>query len=402
MLQKKTMRITAKYRIPEVKKYKNGWRIVFWYQKNGELKRHVLRCEKYKKSFERAKDAEVWINENLCVPLLQELRTGWTPEQGMPDFCDKDKESIHLTELADLFLEDAYKRYQAKLINYNSYSAYKSFCKVIRSSISVGIEDCNVKDVTKIKAEKFIIQIKALREWQAKTANNFIKLCRMLFKFAVDNSFTSFNPFEKVPLIKGEQKSKRTLTKEEQSKIYNYLHRENLPFLIFTQLVYTDLIRPVEIFRLQCKDLDPTTRKITLPASKTKNKKERVLLIPQSLEVLFDRYLQEIDYANTSKEAYLFSENFRPEISDEPLPSVYASIRWRKMCQELNLPDDCKLYGLRHTGICDLLAVLPMNTVRMLADHSDTKQTIHYANHENEQIRKEVAAKAPIYGMQCC
>ena len=65
------------------------------------------------------------------------------------------------------------------------------------------------------------------------------------------------------------------------------------------------------------------------------------------------------------------------------------------------LPDDCKLYGLRHTGICDLLAVLPMNTVRMLADHSDTKQSIHYANHENEQIRKEVAAKAAIYGMQC-
>lgn len=365
------------------------------------MKRHILRCEKDKKSFERAKDAEVWINENLCVPLLQELRTGWTPEQGMPDFCDKDKESIHLIELADLFLEDAYKRDQAKLINYNSYSAYKSFCKVIRNSIFVSIEDCNVKDVTKIKVEKFIVQIKALREWQAKTANNFIKLCRMLFKFAVDNSFTSFNPFEKVPLIKGEQKSKRTLTKEEQSKIYNYLQRENLPFLIFTQLVYTDLIRPVEIFRLQCNDLDPTTRKITLPASKTKNKKERVLLIPQSLEVLFDRYLQEIDYANTSKEAYLFSENFRPKTSNEPLPSLYASIRWRKMRQELNLPDDCKLYGLRHTGISDLLDILPANTVRMHADHSDLRQTIHYAHRENEQIRKEVAAIAPIYGEYC-
>lgn len=219
-----------------------------------------------------------------------------------------------------------------------------------------------------------------------------------LFKFAVDNSLASVNPFEKVALIKGEQKSKRTLSKEEQTKIYDYLHATNVPFLVYTQLVYTDLIRPVEIFRIQCKDLDPVNRKITLHAGKTKNKKERVLLIPQSLETLFDRYLQEIDYANTNKEAYLFSEDFRPKVSKEPLPSAYASFRWRKMCRELNLPDDCKLYGLRHTGICDLLAVLPMNTVRMLADHSDTKQTIHYANHENEQIRKEVAAKAPIYG----
>ena len=257
MLQKKTMRITAKYRIPEVKKYKNGWRIVFWYQKNGELKRHILRCEKYKKSFERAKDAEVWINENLCVPLTQELQNGWTPEQGMPNFCDKSNNDIHLSELADLFLEDAYERYKAKLINYTSYSGYKSFCKVISSSTSFGIEDCNIQEITRVKAEKFIVQIKALREWQAKTTNNFIKLCRMLFKFAVDNSLASVNPFEKVALIKGEQKSKRTLSKEEQTKIYDYLHATNVPFLVYTQLVYTDLIRPVEIFRIQCKDLDP-------------------------------------------------------------------------------------------------------------------------------------------------
>lgn len=401
MLQKKTMRITAKYRIPEVKKYKNGWRIVFWYQKNGELKRHILRCEKYKKSFERAKDAELWISENLCVPLTQELQNGWTPEQGMPNFCNKSNNDIRLSVLADLFLEDAYERYKAKLINYTSYSCYKSFCKVISSSTSFGIEDCNIHEITRVKAEKFIVQIKALREWQAKTTNNFIKLCRMLFKFAVDNSLASVNPFEKVALIKGEQKSKRTLSKEEQTKIYDYLHATNVPFLVYTQLVYTDLIRPVEIFRIQCKDLDPVNRKITLRAGKTKNKKERVLLIPQSLEALFDQYLQEIDYVNANKEAYLFSEDFRPKVSKDPLPSAYASIRWRKMCQELNLPDDCKLYGLRHTGICDLLTVLPMNTVRMLADHSDTKQTIHYANHENEQIRKEVAAKAPIFGVYC-
>ena len=53
MLQKKTTKISAKYRIPELKKYKKGWRVVFWYQKNGVLVRHILRVEKYKKAFER-------------------------------------------------------------------------------------------------------------------------------------------------------------------------------------------------------------------------------------------------------------------------------------------------------------------------------------------------------------
>lgn len=398
MLQKKTMRITAKYRIPEVKKYKNGWRIVFWYQKNGELKRHILRCEKYKKSFERAKDAEVWINENLCVPLTQELQNGWTPEQGMPNFCNKSNNDIHLSELAGLFLEDAYERYKAKLINYTSYSGYKSFCKVISSSTTFGIEDCNIQEITRVKAEKFIVQIKALREWQAKTTNNFIKLCRMLFKFAVDNSLASVNPFEKVALIKGEQKSKRTLSKEEQTKIYNYLIHEDLPFFIFTQLVYIEGIRPGEILRLQAKDLDAAELRINIPASKTKNHKARTVLIPNSLKPAFLEYLQKIDFEKVEPSAYLFHADFLPAKAPKPLTSDYSSARWKQMRGKLDISDECKLYGLRHTGITDLLNIFSVNTVRMHIGHSTTTQTLHYANHENENLQREVAAKAPIYG----
>lgn len=392
------------YRTPAIKRYQKGWRIEFYYAENGELHRQDIRVEKYRRKFANAETAYYWIQENICIPLTKKLRSGWTPKEGSSitrEIIKGDK--ITVQTLLDDFINYKEDAVQAKQLSENSFVNYLQRIETIRKSMKPEYSDILLStpldEITPMIAKKYIMRLAALREWEVKTSNNFIKFWRMIYKFAIDNGYTDKNPFEKVSLFVGEEKSKRTLTKEEQIKIYNYLHRENLPFLIFTQLVYTDLIRPVEIFRLQCKDLDPTTRKIILPASKTKNKKERVLLIPQSLEVLFDRYLQEIDYVNTSKEAYLFSENFRPKTSNEPLPSVYASIRWRKMCQELNLPLDCKLYGLRHTGICDLLAVLPLNTVRMLADHSDTKQTIHYANHETEKIRKEVAEKAPIYGV---
>lgn len=401
MGQEETQKFVARYRFPEIKRYKDGWRVVFWYQKNGTLQRHFYRCDKYRKNFRKSIDAEAWISEHICSPINEALQIGWKPGQPFPTSCKDDEKELRLSELADLFLENAYERYKANLINYTTYASYKTFCNIFNNPSS-GVEDRKIKELTKVTAEKIVVKIKALREWSTKTTNNFIRLCKMLFKFAVDNSMISFNPFGKIAPIKGEEKSKRTLTKEEQGAIYKYLHKENLPFLVFTQLVYTDLIRPVEIFRIQCKDVDVENRKITLSASKTKNKKERVVLIPQSLNPLFARYLQEIDFEKSPKEAYLFSEDFRPKVTKEPLPSVYASVYWRKMCQELELPIDCKLYGLRHTGICDLLSILPVNTVRMIADHSDTKQTLHYANHETDQIRREVAAKAPIYGIPFC
>lgn len=399
MLQKTKLQIVPKYRIPVVKKYKNGWRIVFYYSKNGVLTRHIFRCEKYKKSFERAKDAEAWINENLCVPLMEELQNGWTPEQGLPKFCKK--ETVTLSELTDLFLADAAERYAAKYINFTSYKSYESFARIIKSCLnpeSGGLQDYNLRDVTRATAEKIVVRVKTQREWSTKTANNFIKLCRMLFKFGIDNSYLSVNPFEGVALLKGEEKGKRTVTAEEQRKIFSHLKETDLPFLIFTQLVYSDLIRPVEIFRLQCKDLSVEDFKITIPASKTKNKKSRVVYIPDSLHGLFSEYLNRIDFKKTDKEAYLFSYDFLPAKTASPLPSIYASQRWRKMCKDLELPEDCKLYGLRHTGITDLLEILPANTVRMHAGHSDTRQTFHYANHEDEKRQIEVASKAPIYG----
>lgn len=400
MAQKFANTITAKYRIPALKKYKNGWRIVFWYLNDGVLERGFLRVDKYRKNFERAKDAEVWINENLCIPLLGELQKGWTPLQGKPTFCKSQK--VKLTELADMYLDDAADKYAAKMIGATTYAAYKSFCGIIKGCVNAesgGVEDVDIQSISKAKAERFIVQIKAQREWSTRSANNFLRKNRMLFKFAVDNGLLAANPFEKVPLLKGEQKGKRPLTKEEQTKIYTHLAAHDLPFLVFTQLVYCDLIRPVEALRIQARDIRLESLSIILPASKTKNKKERIVRIPRSLEPIFAAYLQRVDFASLRPTDYLFYKDFLPGSGREPLPSTYSSTKWREVCQLLNLPNDCKLYGLRHTGITDLLDVLPANTVRLHADHADLRQTTHYANHESEQYRKDIADKAPIYGV---
>lgn len=400
MPQVETKQLCVEYRMPVLKKGKNDWRIEFYCLKKGVLTRHQIRVNRYRKRFTNVKQAELYIQTNICEPLQDMLKTGWTPDCGKLKII---KEQLTLNELLNDFYEAKLEKYAAKTIGYQTVKQYAIHIETIKHSMTSAQGclingNCLIDEITPQAAESYILKLKSLRDLSVTSANNMIKFLRMVYKHAQDSNFTSVNPFASVQLLKGEVRGKRTLSQAEQKKIANYLHENNLPFYIFTQLVYASLIRPVEIFRLQKRDIDIYNFVIKLPASKTKNKKPRKLLIPKTMQGVFADYIKYIDFGNLPANAYVFHKDFRPAVSDEPLSSSYSSEKWREMRRTLNLADDCMLYGLRHTGICDMLNVLPANTVRLHADHSDLKQTMHYADHETDELRQEVANKAPIYG----
>lgn len=392
------------YRQPVIKRYQKGWRIEFYYAENGELHRQDIRVEKYRRKFANAESAYYWLQENVCVPLTEKLRNGWTPKDGNSITTELIKgKKITIQALIDEFVSFKEDALRAKQLTEGSFVNYYQRIEVIRKSMKPEYSDIlltsSLEEFTPMKAKKYIMQLAALREWEVKTTNNFIKFWRMLYKFAIDNGYTDKNPFEKVSLFVGEEKSKRPLTQAEQTKIYNYLIREDLPFFIFTQLVYIEGIRPGEILRLQAKDLDVKELRINVPASKTKNHKAHTVLVPDSLKPAFAEWLQKIDFAHVEPSAYLFHTNFLPGKATKPLTSDYSSTHWKQMREKLDISAECKLYGLRHTGITDLLNIFSVNAVRMHIGHSTTTQTLHYANHENENLQREIAAKAPIYGL---
>lgn len=96
-------------------------------------------------------------------------------------------------------------------------------------------------------------------------------------------------------------------------------------------------------------------------------------------------YLEKIDFNNLSNDSFLFGKKFQPSVLDA-IADVRVSGEWRKVCEKLNLPKDCELYGLRHKGITDMAnAGIPLNVIRLQAGHNQTAMTAHYANHYNEQ-----------------
>lgn len=402
MPQEKTKLFCPMYRTPAIKMRKKGWRIEFYYAENGKLRRHDIRVERYRRKFVSDKEAYYWLQENICIPLIKKLRNGWTPRDSVTiEEVNSPQKTIQ--NILDEFEQYNGDKLDAKQITGASYYNYIHRLETIRQTMRPEYSDILptslIEEVTTMQAEKYILRIKALREWEAKTANNFIKFWRMIYKYAIDCGYIDRNPFEKVSLFVGEEKSKRILTQDEQTKICNYLLEDNLPFFIFTQLVYIEGIRPCEILRLQVQDLDAESLTINIPATKTKNHKARSILIAESLKPIFMDWLNTIDFATLSPITYLFHTDFLPAQASQPLKSNYASKQWKIMRNELNISEEAKLYGLRHTGITDLLNIFSVNAVRMHIGHATAAQTLHYAKHENELLQKEIAAKAPMYGI---
>lgn len=58
-----------RYRMPVLKTSEKGWRVEFYYNKNGCFTRKQIRVEKYRKQFPNNDNARMWIQENIMYPL---------------------------------------------------------------------------------------------------------------------------------------------------------------------------------------------------------------------------------------------------------------------------------------------------------------------------------------------
>ena len=112
-----------RYRMPVLKTSEKGWRVEFYYNKNGCFTRKQIRVEKYRKQFPNNDNARMWIQENIMYPLSEELRKGWTPEQGLPRLAAG---TITLKKLLDEFGNDKRQKFGADILRSKSIGTYKT------------------------------------------------------------------------------------------------------------------------------------------------------------------------------------------------------------------------------------------------------------------------------------
>lgn len=392
---KKNKKMKAQNLLPELKKSKkSGWRVEYY--ECG--KRKIIRVEKIRKWHKNATDAEKMIKETIIKPLtikllsLNVVSETLSENTGL-DFGDilgvelekNKKEGLYLKEISIKFKDS----------NSNTYQQYLSYTNTLITYIRA-TEQMNVK-IKKWKIKDVQNYIKYLQDKKLSnpSINQHISFIKRLFSWCCENEYLEKNPAENVKKMKIiETRERKILSIEEMRKISNYLQKNDYNFYVFTQIVYACLIRPIEIYRLQIKDIDFENRSIIISGTKSKNHKYRSIVIPDDL------WNNTLDFWNNlkkyDKECYIFTENNVPG-KEKVNYSNLASLKWSKMRKELNLSEDCQLYCLKHTSITNLLTILPENTIRMHARHSNIQMTAHYGKHVTEDMQEAMRTKISTY-----
>ncbi|GIZ15321.1 tyrosine-type recombinase/integrase [Capnocytophaga catalasegens] len=202
----------------------------------------------------------------------------------------------------------------------------------------------SVQSITKKTILNFLNDV--LEHTSPKNRNNTRSSLSIFFKYLEDNEYIPENFVTKIKVLKAKPERNKTYTKTQEESIFTLLEQKDKALLLFVKFVSYNFLRPIEVCRLQVKDIDFVDAKLNVRA---KNKLVKIKIIP---EILF----KDIQYLkDENPEFFIFAPNGVGEWDTaETNKRDYWSKRFKKVKEELGLGKDYGLYSFRHTYITKL------------------------------------------------
>lgn len=240
--------------------------------------------------------------------------------------------ALGLQNAQSIMSESSFKDYKHRLSSFEKWLNANTF------------QGRSIQSITKKTIINFLNYI--LEKTSPKNRNNTRSNLSIFFKFLEDNEYITENFVPKIPVIKAKPERNKTYTQAQQDEIFDYIQKKDPLLLLFIKFVSYNFLRPIEVCRLQVKNIDFSGKKLVVDA---KNKLQKIKIIP---EILF----KEIEYLkNKPSEAFIFSpEGATLWETSETNKRDYWSKRFKKIKKEFNLNEDYGLYSFRHTFITKL------------------------------------------------
>lgn len=207
------------------------------------------------------------------------------------------------------------------------------------------------------------------------TYNTFITNLRTLFNNFIDRDYIDKNPFKVVKPLKVEEKTRTILTPAQLSQIDNAF--SHLPhYLVVCYLCLYCFIRRTEITRLRIEHINFERHTIELPGSATKNRKRRIVVIPD----VFYALLMQLNYSGFPGHYFIAGTgaDFKP--GSMPSSAKRITDKFRITVQRLGMDTGkIKFYSLKDTGITLFSERNSLKAAQMQAGHANIEQTgIYY------------------------
>lgn len=291
-----------------------------------------------------------------------------------------------LAQVMSLYIEEKQKE-----LKQDTLRSYKSFCTIFGNWINSIVPGCRCIQFNKTLSVRYMDYVYNERKVSARAYNNTLKQARALFSWAVEKCYCKENPFEHIKTKREQQKKRILIPPEIRAKIREYFKIKRPNYLIVLELVYTSLLRPAEISRVQVKQVNLNEHYIYMPEDKTKNGHYRYAFLSDELCTLLSPLLK-----CAKPDDYLLSQGYIPGKCS--MDSKRYRKHWDIMRKDLKLPQEMQLYSLRDTGINNMLkAGIDPLTVMQAADHHDLSMTTRYANHIDPNLMNTLLEKAPSF-----
>ncbi|MBQ4395864.1 MAG: tyrosine-type recombinase/integrase [Paludibacteraceae bacterium] len=385
--------------VPAVlRKNSHGYVIEYYFYNHlsGEQERRTIKLNRIRARYASMRDFKEYVNIVICKLNLK-LAGGWSPIGST-----NTREFVPMTQI----LEQYIKEKQSELAK-NTMFAYRSFCDRLSAWIDEKYPMCNCSLFTKVLAINFMEHIwsgesavknktkkctQKVEHVSERTYNNNLKLGRAFFAWCIEKCYAKENPFDSIKPKRERKKMRTIIPKDIRLKIDAYFASKNPGMRIVCRLVYTSLLRPVEVTRVQVKQILYDRSCIFMTPDKTKNGNQRVGRMDEELSQLLHEHLvgaQSTDYI-VSNNSWTYGRS--------PKNSHAFSIEWDKMRGELGLPREYQLYSLRDSGIHDLLleGVVDLDVMHA-AGHSDLSMTTRYADHLDDELIARINSKAATF-----
>ena len=220
----------------------------------------------------------------------------------------------------------------------NHFIDYLDKAKLLNRPIT-SINPTHIREFLDLKAFE--------RSWGKVTYNTYLIDINTFFYYLEENKIIKENCANRVPRknTKGDSSRFKVFEKLELQQVSNLLANDKRYFglHVATKLLYLYNIRPIEITRIQVKDLDFTKHLLTLPSFKTKNRNEARFLLNTETEVLLNTLIND-----ASGDWYIFGNRNKP--TPIQIHKDYFGQKWRSFKKDHNLPNHLKLYALKHTS----------------------------------------------------
>ena len=343
-----------------------------------KMERQRIRLEKLSHQFKNRSQYKQMVMQ-LMMNLTGKLAGGWTPygeNQNVAEYTPINKAI------------EAYIADKSRDLRKASMVSYISVAKIFVEWLTTqNIHEMASHLLNQRTCQRFMDELRDRPKFNNNTYNTYLKKYRACFAWMVDRGYCKENPFEKIKTLKKQEKIRQLIPVDARETVVNHVRTSKHPnYEIVMHLIFTSLIRPSEIERLQVRDVDLKNKCIHIPANKAKTHKDRDAALSDTCIAMLIPLLSKPGILPTW---YLINSNY--ECGPEPCYHGMFKKHWMKIRKDCGLPDEMQLYSLKDSGITEMLeAGVSINQVKEAAGHSDISTTNKYIGKDTEKMIEAV------------